>query len=200
MLKKHIFLFCCFFLLLETGNAAVSPIQPLYQRVLQVPVLAYVTVEKAIVHKPSEVKSTYFHGDGSTTTATLRINSVLKGKMSEKQVDITFENNEGGTTVRYNIDIKQGDKKVLFLNQSDDKKWQLSWGSPYSLNVNEKNQIDLDSITHVSFKDFSSGVRMWVKNVNARNIEPKKGIKNKTYSFLFKSYYSWKKQFENRNR
>ncbi len=152
---------------LRVECAFASPFQQLYQRLSQTPVLAYVTVEKTIVHKPPQKDDNVISlsGDGSTTTASLTIHKVLKGVMTEQKIDLTYENNEGGTTVRYNIDLKKGDKKILFLQQdAEDKRWQISWGVPYFLNVNEKQEIELDSKTNVSFCDFSAGMSFLTKN------------------------------------
>jgi hypothetical protein len=208
MLKKNIFLLCCFLLKMQLSNAFASPFQPLYQRLLQVPVLAFVTVEKASIHTPPQPKPVKdkagrtfltgsLWGDGSTTTATLAINSVLKGVIPEKQINIKYTNNEGGTTVRYNIDLKKGEKKVLFLNKGDDKKWQLSGGSPYSLNVNAKNQIALDNTTNVSFSDFRAGVQFFEHNRDTKQIATlQKMFNNQTFCFLMKQQTADEQQYK----
>ena len=163
--------------------------QAFYTTVHNTPVMVYATLTDC---KPDK--------KNATTTATLQILETLKGELSEgkmivRQLNVSFANEIGGS-VSQKTDLKNGDKKVFFLERNPDKSWRLITGRcmTYKLEVNDKKEIVLPNFENktVSFDDFKNGIDLF--NQNYSDFETKKAnntdfklentTKNTTFALL----------------
>ncbi|MEY4926977.1 MAG: hypothetical protein RI894_1413 [Bacteroidota bacterium] len=179
-MQKKIFFYVFFsFALLQLSRAQ----DPLYMRLRSIPVLAYGTI--------SDFQADEEHGG---KTAILTIEQVFKGGIKAKKLPVVFENESGGTALRYQIDIQEGDKKVFFLKRDNEQKWRIDTRElPYSLNVGDDDKIYLTDERLVTFDDFRKGFFLFNTHFNLLTkkyeennpkIKVENPTKNRTFAFL----------------
>lgn len=163
--------------------------QAFYMTVHNTPVMVYAMLTDC---KPDK--------KNGTTTATLQILETLKGELSEgkmivRQLNVSFANEIGGS-VSQKTDLKNGDKKVFFLERNPDKSWRLITGRcmTYKLEVNDKKEIVLPNFEDktVSFDDFRNGLALFnqkysdfeAKKAENKDFKLENPTKNTTFALL----------------
>jgi hypothetical protein len=135
--------------------------QAFYTTVHNTPVMVYGTISNCKTDKKTGM-----------ATAVLQIIETLKGELSEgkmivRQLNVSFASEIGGS-VPQKADVKNGDKKIFFLERNPDKSWRLVTGRcmTYQLAVNAKKEIILSNFGNktVSFDDFKNGITLFNKN------------------------------------
>ena len=150
-------------LALNCANLAFGRCAPqaFYMTMHNTPVMVYATISDCNADKKTGL-----------TTATLQIIETLKGELSEgkmivRQLNVIYSNEIGGS-VPQQVNFKNGDKKVFFLERNADKSWRLITGRcmTYKLDVNAKKEIVLSEFDNktVSFEDFKTGITLFNKN------------------------------------
>ncbi len=187
-MKKIFFVAALALCLANFATAKCAP-QALYTTVRYTPVMVYGTVTDCKLDKETGL-----------TKASLQIIETLKGELSEgkmivRQLNVSFTSELGGS-VSQKADIKNGDKKIWFLERNADKSWRLITGRcmTYQLTVNAQKEIVLNNFENksVSFDDFRKGIALF--NENYSDFETKKAnnsdfklentTKNATFAFL----------------
>jgi hypothetical protein len=178
-------------LLLSTAQLTFGRCAPqaFYTTVHTMPVMVYGTITGCKTDKTTGM-----------TTANLAILETLKGELSEgkmivRQLKVSFASEIGGS-VPQKPNVKNGDKKIFFLERNKDKSWRLVVGRcmTYQLAVNANKEIILSNYDNktVSFDDFKNGIALFNKNYSdfeakkAENTDFKleNSAKNTTFALL----------------
>ena len=178
-------------LLLNCANFAFCKCAPqaFYTTAHTRPVMVYGTISGCKTDKTTNL-----------TTATLQILEILKGDLSEgkmivRQLNVSFASEIGGS-IPQKANVKNGDKKVFFLERNADKSWRLVTGRcmTYLLNVNAKKEIILSNYENktVSFDDFRNGIALFnqkysdfeTKKTENEDFKLENPTKNTTFALL----------------
>ncbi|MEY4926976.1 MAG: hypothetical protein RI894_1412 [Bacteroidota bacterium] len=171
MQKK--FLFAVVFLLSSWQvSRAYCAYTPLFETLYRTPLIVYGTVKN-------------IKANGSQTSASLFVETVFKGNLSVKTLEINIFN-----AGEYASSINENEKRVYFLAENAAKKWEILPGrcTANSLLLNNQNEIVFTNQKSVSFADFKEGLSLLTQNYDALHNYSKQPIantaKNQTFAFL----------------
>ncbi len=144
---------------------------PLFETLYRTPVIVY-----------GKIKNLKQSKDGAQT-ANLLVEMVLKGNLKPTTIEVLVLDYG-----YHRANIQENDKKVYFISQTADKKWQIAPGkcTVNQLFVNNKQEIEIAHQRLVSFSDFQEGLTLLAKNYDALHNYSKQDILNPTSNNTFK--------------